>query len=571
MSSNPLYQRLKELDPNRFEDLCFQLLTSRHPTSGIARINGAGGDGGIDLFSGELTNGPTVWQCKYFVDRIRSAQKKQIKKSLKAVISNYQPKLWILCVPIILDASAFAWLQELKKDNQARIEIALYQAPDIVNDLIYYRPVREIFFPSAVLDGALLRSQLSGTGQFSDSELESLTSANVDEYVKRLRDCDGRFDYQVTFFPRDTEQVAFPPKLLASITKGDKRVDVYARDEEALRRDPPCIVFETVGEASRQLQKAIETGTSAELLVSNVRSAFEFIAPLSDLPQQLLIQPMVAAGPVFLNVRFGRGATAVLYEAMEFRRKRVGTKEAELETTSPVLPFALAMSLRIAEQLSATFNVQERFEDKDLRAIQKFINAMYQLNDTGVVEVEDAQSGKKLFSGATEINGLSDLNDKFKSVVNDLCEIAQRFGVSLRMPSAIDKVTMNSIPAILEIARTGRCAIDLSNLSVTLSKIVSKETFLAALQSENAFKFNLPRFTAPGRIFDKEIEIGPCTLVLTRARITNWEEAKQRYLEAPEAGGIVLAVEPLSPAEIIVHDGNSLSSTPDRVPDETSE
>lgn len=422
-----------------------------------------------------------------------------------------------------------------------------------MRQLLYYRAIRDAFFPDSILDASELRSQLSGTGQYSDAELDAVTSANLDEYVKRLSDRDARFDYQVTFFPRDTDGRLFPPKLLASITRPDRRVDVLVRDEEAVRLDPPRVIFGTSGEATKQLRHAIETGTQAEVLVSNFQSAFDFIAPPPSEPQLLLIQPRPPSpDPVYLNVTFGAGTSAVAYEELEFRRKRIGTKEVELETVKATLPFTFSMVLRMGDQLSATFSFEERFEDKDIRSIRKFVNAFAELKKTGFLEVEDAQRNAKLFSGTTDAKGFPEPHERFKTIVDDLCEIAERFGLRLSMPHAIDRETVDSIPMLLELARTGRSEVGVSNLSVTISKIMDGEGLMAGLDSERSFKFDLQQFSVPGRILGKEVEIGPCSIVCARVVVKNGEDVRRRYLAAKEGDGIVLEIEALLPAQILM-------------------
>lgn len=73
-----LLQRLKELDRDKFEGLIFHLLRERYPGSDIHRVDGAGGDEGVDTFLGDLAGGSTVWQAKSFSNGVRAAQCKNI-------------------------------------------------------------------------------------------------------------------------------------------------------------------------------------------------------------------------------------------------------------------------------------------------------------------------------------------------------------------------------------------------------------------------------------------------------------------------------------------------------------
>ena len=47
-----LYQRLKELNPDAFQKLCFHILKERHPGLQVRHVEGAGGDEGLDVFAG---------------------------------------------------------------------------------------------------------------------------------------------------------------------------------------------------------------------------------------------------------------------------------------------------------------------------------------------------------------------------------------------------------------------------------------------------------------------------------------------------------------------------------------
>src|SRR6266496_2325267 len=89
MGIESIRQRLKELGEDKFEELCFQTLKARYPEAGIHKVEGRGGDRGIDLFAGPILGRPTIWQCKFFANGVKDAQKRQIKKSLKSVLQSF--------------------------------------------------------------------------------------------------------------------------------------------------------------------------------------------------------------------------------------------------------------------------------------------------------------------------------------------------------------------------------------------------------------------------------------------------------------------------------------------------
>jgi len=70
------------------------------------------GDGGIDIFIGDIGISPIgVYQCKFFLDKIGSSQKQQIKESFITAItnSNFKVKYWTLCVPRVFTNEEHTW------------------------------------------------------------------------------------------------------------------------------------------------------------------------------------------------------------------------------------------------------------------------------------------------------------------------------------------------------------------------------------------------------------------------------------------------------------------------------
>jgi hypothetical protein len=198
---NPLYQQLRALDPKVFEDLCFQIISARHPGANITPVNEVGNGVGVDILEGDLKDRRTIWQCKFFINGIRSPQKVEIRRSLKNALQHFQPRRWILCLPIDLDANGHNWFQQLKREHAKRIEVGLFQASHLIREVLHRPAIRSRFFPEALLEPGSLRPILAHTGEYSERELQTLTPENADQYLQRLRDRDSRFDYQVVFLP----------------------------------------------------------------------------------------------------------------------------------------------------------------------------------------------------------------------------------------------------------------------------------------------------------------------------------------------------------------------------------
>lgn len=106
---------LKDSKQENFEELCSRLIINSYPDG--KPVEGKGGDEGVDSFVGIFNGECRVYQCKYFIEKIGSAQRRQIEKSLKRAISSHKLKSWTLMVPKNLTPSEIKWFQALQKKN----------------------------------------------------------------------------------------------------------------------------------------------------------------------------------------------------------------------------------------------------------------------------------------------------------------------------------------------------------------------------------------------------------------------------------------------------------------------
>lgn len=297
-----LVRRIKDLDPNTFQQLCFNVMSERFPNAKVRYPEGAAGDEGIDLFEGDLIQGPTVWQCKAFaVTVLGDSQKRQIKESLRHAVRSVQPKLWILCLNLDLDTKAARWFQRLQQ-SYAGQGVALgdpFGAMELARELLFRRTIRNLFFPNVALDvqelKSLLKATASGMDELKDSDLEKLATENAEEYLDRLRERDPRFTYEVTF-GGDRGPTVFPPAhepyLVSSMTDGSKIIKAYARDHEALQQDPVGFNLQLTDSGSQKYLDFIRTGkeqTWEPQEVSAFNSTFPLLSDIKFTPGSLAV------------------------------------------------------------------------------------------------------------------------------------------------------------------------------------------------------------------------------------------------------------------------------------------
>lgn len=81
-----------------FEKSCENLLRKIHSNKTVQQIRVKLGDGGIDVYVGELGEEPvTVYQCKFFLDEFDKAQHAQIRNSFNTAIKSDRFKLKNWC------------------------------------------------------------------------------------------------------------------------------------------------------------------------------------------------------------------------------------------------------------------------------------------------------------------------------------------------------------------------------------------------------------------------------------------------------------------------------------------
>ncbi|MGB6036091.1 MAG: hypothetical protein WBG42_07470, partial [Cryomorphaceae bacterium] len=95
-----------------FENACESVYRMKHKGEHVSQVKVKHGDGGIDIFIGELGINPiTVIQCKFFLESFGDSQKSQIRKSFQRAVTSekYELKEWILCIPNVIDIDENAW------------------------------------------------------------------------------------------------------------------------------------------------------------------------------------------------------------------------------------------------------------------------------------------------------------------------------------------------------------------------------------------------------------------------------------------------------------------------------
>jgi hypothetical protein len=559
---HPLYQRLKELDSDTFEKFCFHLLKERHPGVDIRHVDGSAGDDGVDAFLGELDIGSVIWQCKSFPNGVRDKQKDQIREALNRVLAQCSPKKWVLCLSVDMDVKAHRWFQRLVKSNTNRVEIGLMQASDVVHEMIHRTSLRNTFFPDAILDIMELRGVLAKTGELTIDELAAVTAENVEQYLQRLKDRDARFAYEVLFSadlsPASNVQTN-RPGLIASVSDKKKTINIFARDTEALRVNPPKGSFRLKGQGVEKLKDFLSTGRSQRFgpdeLVS-FTSDFAFITPYQEEQGNLTLtinQVFSATPKVPVRMTFGSGTNAVIYDWIEFQTSRAGSTEMEL-VSLPGPPFSVSIVLRPQGEGSLSFT--DHFDGADVHEIQKFFRAINAAMNSGTLEFYDLKRGKALLRATTTLE-LPKWFGPYEAVINDVVAISDYYNVTLKVPGQLSPDDLASI-ALLKGLIEGT-PVPFNEITLGMIKSVEPTPEMEQqLNAESSFIFQQQELFGCPIVFGTPVPTGPIEILVERARIKNAAEFWKFLTEAALGESADLILQPTGPMR-----ARAIRSTPE--------
>jgi hypothetical protein len=149
--SGPLHSR-----EQNFEQMMAQLLALDY---GASAIDGSGGDGGIDCYVMNPDGMLTIFQSKYYIDRLTSSRKNQIRRSFERAVKQHNVRKWVLCVPLDPTPAEDLWLRTISRNMT---EVEWFGVTKIRTLLAKYPRIAGQFFSEDVLTQQLqeLRSWL---------------------------------------------------------------------------------------------------------------------------------------------------------------------------------------------------------------------------------------------------------------------------------------------------------------------------------------------------------------------------------------------------------------------------
>jgi hypothetical protein len=385
--------------------------------------------------------------------------------------------------------------------------------------------------------------------------------------MRRLKERDARFDYRLTYLPE--QQTPFESTgQIVTISNENHRLDVFPRDIEALRIDPPRVLLTLDSAATEKLRSAIETGSEVILgssEIKNVESTFDFLLPngAGSKTQELWIGPSDATRNKRLKFRvtFGTGPSAISYALVEFKISKLGTKQIELTGSHETLPFTMtiAFPFPLTAEATGTINISHKFSGHRVLAIKKFLDAIAALSKSSELELFDLEREKVFLRFNANLEKFLEVPSSAMELFDNLAEVARSLSPDLQIPESLNPEDLQALPTYLELAHIGSAKLGVAEVSLTLVKDLNRESvFLDALTAESNFKIEFEKYHLP-QLLGQDIPIGPGALVFERTRVANPEKVRREYLQAQNGETIVVRLVPAGDVTLFLgnlHAGN---------------
>lgn len=182
------FQRITGCESSKadnFSSLCNRLVMKLYPEA--QPVDGSGGDEGLDTVIGTINGKCHVFQHKYFPDRIRTPQRKQIEQSLATAVRKHEVALWTAMVPCDLNTSELRWFQQLRAKYDP-ISLVWWGKTKLQDLLALYTDIARDFSPAPSVVVVVV-NQTAAISDVSDAVLfdviNNAVGGGLDNAIKR--------------------------------------------------------------------------------------------------------------------------------------------------------------------------------------------------------------------------------------------------------------------------------------------------------------------------------------------------------------------------------------------------
>lgn len=551
----PLAQRLRELSDQEFESLVHQVLLSRFPGAGIKKVDGAGGDKGVDSFLGTLSDGPSIWQSKNFKQRVGKPQKAQIEASIKSALSAYTPKHWTLCVPIDLRSVEHEWFQDnIVACYQSRTQVELITASDLLRELASNRILRDAFFPDSAISNALhVRRMATNSEQVSSRQQEQITLETAQLFLERNIELEPRLEPVLgVSLSKPLLRNNSLPGAVFSITRGNLSIDYFPRDPIAYQLDPIGFHITLGREHSDALEAALDRGVPITLpagallkLDSSSQLFRELFEGEDHRALALEVRPSVhnllANKEMPLRFVAGLAPNQIELPYLPFKVSRPGRKEITL-TSESRLPLRISLTLHAPPRNEASIKFQPQMVGGRMVDLATVINFISALEQSRCLDVFTLDPPAPFLRDMTELSLNLNIPPETRKLILDCAAVERHFKIPLHMPTQISEKDRRGID-LLRLIASGE---SFPGTELTLQVIKHSEYvdgFLKLLgDSSPSVRLDNPPNFRTITIFGRPIDCYPLVLIADEVTVADSDETRRRYLDASEGAVVEVRV-----------------------------
>lgn len=135
----------RALSHGQWEDLCFLTLCQEY--LGLKRVDGSGGDRGVDAYIGRFSAPEIIFQFKHFKNSFGKPQKTEIARSFAAASNAFNFSRWILVCSSDPTPAMQAWLDEFEAEHDG-VKIEYIFGSEMRAKVINCPKVRKQYFPN---------------------------------------------------------------------------------------------------------------------------------------------------------------------------------------------------------------------------------------------------------------------------------------------------------------------------------------------------------------------------------------------------------------------------------------
>jgi len=528
---------ITRLNPTTFQNLCNDLLV--RIITDLKPIDGAGGDDGIDGFTGKLKGEVVVYQYKFFDGRLNSSRKKQILDSFNtAKEKNAGMKKWTLMISLDLTPEEQKWFETELIEKNTDVKIDYFGRQKIESLICENDTLLEKYFNKSIMVAG--KKAVSAIGFLSDPPLKRIMS-HADEMKKIVNDNahlgikyvidSEKNQTNVTFDPKQpmefTVKLKFPKEKFGDMNP-DKFLDKL-NSGDTINFDEGEV--EAIGFKNDEMK--------------------DFISDTSKF--RMTIQPQYLSNKVMVSVEIPN--SPLFYDAVEMAPIKVEGDNITVRLSN--LPCDTQMEISKSTGV-AKFNLKYSMTGKPIFTAKRFIDFIDTIEKNKMILIRHKESGKTIMQGVINPDKMELIDSFSRLLVEKLSIIENQKHISFKFPEQVTEDDYNYMLMAADLANSGVHKTSINDMTLNV-KLDGIESFLQKYQDEgDEMKGIVAKYSGVMiNIFGVKIPIGEVEHRLPKMKIVNLDEIQEKVKSKKELIGVVLRpIKPKDTMEVILVNNN---------------